>query len=206
MPKPIDHAAGRALLIPRDDVDTDAIYPSRFLNTIARQGLGPCLFADWRVAGLDEFDAFAGRHCIDATVLVAGRNFGCGSSREHAVWALADCGVQAVVALSFGDIFRSNCVCNGIITAVVGSLEYRAIVDSLTISESREVAIDLRQRLVKLPDGGRLPFSIDSGDAQRLLSGDDDISATLAQVQRLQDYEDTIASEMPWLAPWREAI
>lgn len=204
MPEPIFAAAGPVLLLARDDVDTDAIYPSRFLGTTKRTGLGPALFADWRTAHLEEFRRFEGTPCIHATVLVAGRNFGCGSSREHAVWALADCGVRAIVALSFGDIFYSNCLRNGIIPATVAPLEYRAIVDALAATETTDIGIDVRQRLVKLADGARLPFQLEAGDAERLLSGTDEIAATLALHQHLLAYEQRTATEMPWLAPWQE--
>ena len=204
MHKPINHISGRALLIPRDDVDTDAIYPARFLNTIKRYGLGGYLFADWRESGREELAEFAGQEKVQASVLVAGRNFGCGSSREHAVWALADCGIGAVVALSFGDIFRSNCTKNGIVTAVVSAADYRVITDAMSFPENREIAVDLTQRLVKLPDGARLPFAIDAGDAQQLLSGKDGIAATLEHVHLLEAYEKKIAKTMPWLGPWKE--
>lgn len=202
MPKPYSCVEGPVLLVVRDDVDTDAIYPSRFLNTIKRFGLGDTLFADWRTAGYEEFVRFRNEPKIQASVLIAGSNFGCGSSREHAVWALADCGIGAIIALSYGDIFQSNCIRNGILTAVVRPFEHALVVDTMKSSSDASLAVDLVQRRIKLNDGIRVPFQINEADARQLLSGKDTISSTLEHDRKLSEYEKKVALDMPWLSSW----
>lgn len=126
MRQPVAKITGRAALLARDDIDTDAIFPAQFLKKTGRSGMGVHLFADWVAAGHPEAAFVTAEHRVN--ILVAGRNFGCGSSREHAVWALADHGIQAIVALSFGDIFRNNCVKNGIVAATVTPQDHAALV------------------------------------------------------------------------------
>ncbi|WP_168787955.1 3-isopropylmalate dehydratase small subunit [Paraburkholderia aromaticivorans] len=195
--------SGRAVLLARDDIDTDAIYPARFLNTIERDGLGQYLFADWRDANAPELAPFQQQTKLCADVLVGGRNFGCGSSREHAVWALADCGIRAIVALSFGDIFRSNCTCNGIVTAQLTTGEHRTIVDALRHAADVELTIDLLKQRITLADRASVPFQIDADIIRQLCSREDDIEITLRHAAELLVYERRVASKMAWLCEWR---
>jgi 3-isopropylmalate/(R)-2-methylmalate dehydratase small subunit len=146
-----------------DDVDTDQIIPARFLKTIGRAGLGAQLFADWRGA---RFDA-AG----DGRILLAGNNFGCGSSREHAVWALADFGFEAVIARSFADIFRANALKNGVVPVAVDESVHRSLVDDPTA----QVTIDVARAVLLLPDGEQVAFPLDPFARQCLTHGIDEL-------------------------------
>jgi 3-isopropylmalate/(R)-2-methylmalate dehydratase small subunit len=146
-----------------DDVDTDQIIPARFLKTIGRAGLGAQLFADWRGA---RFDAANG-----ARVLVAGNNFGCGSSREHAVWALVDFGFEAIIARSFADIFRSNALKNGLVPVAVDADVHRFLVANPTV----EVTIDVGRATLVLPDGQEAQFPLDPFARQCLTQGIDEL-------------------------------
>jgi 3-isopropylmalate/(R)-2-methylmalate dehydratase small subunit len=170
---------GIAAPLPIDNIDTDQIIPSREMKRVSKLGLGEGLFAGWRYAAEDdgartEDPAFVlnqGRY-RNASILVAGRNFGCGSSREHAVWALADFGIRAVIAESFGRIFRSNCAKNGLL-AITQSADNIAEI----AGADGEVCIDLEAEVIEY-SGGRLSFSIAPGDREMLLLGLDYIDFT----------------------------
>jgi 3-isopropylmalate/(R)-2-methylmalate dehydratase small subunit len=146
-----------------DDVDTDQIIPARFLKTIGRAGLGANLFADWRAT---RFDA-AG----DGRILLAGSNFGCGSSREHAVWALTDFGFEAVIARSFADIFRANALKNGLVPVAVPSDVHRYLVEHAHV----EVQVDVARTALVMPDGEEVPFPLDPFARQCLTEGIDEL-------------------------------
>lgn len=146
-----------------DDVDTDQIIPARFLKTTGRAGLGAQLFADWRGA---RFDAAA-----EARVLLAGNNFGCGSSREHAVWALVDFGFEAVIARSFADIFRANALKNGLVPVAVQADVHRFLVEHPGV----EVTIDVARAALVLPDGEEVAFPLDPFARQCLTHGVDEL-------------------------------
>jgi len=146
-----------------DDVDTDQIIPARFLKTTGRAGLGAQLFADWRGG---RFDAAS-----DARILLAGHNFGCGSSREHAVWALADFGFEAVIARSFADIFRANALKNGVVPVAVAEDVHRFLVDHRDV----EVTVDVGRALLLLPDGESIVFPLDPFARQCLTQGIDEL-------------------------------
>ncbi len=164
--KAIETITGPVSVLNRDDVDTDQIIPKQFLKRIARAGFGEFLFFDW----VRE----PGWHLPPNPILVAGRNFGCGSSREHAAWALEDFGFEAIVAPSFADIFRSNCT-------KIGLLPVQLPADvCASIAEAGEAQIDLREQEVRWP-GGTARFEIDWEIKHRLLSGLDDIALTLAE-------------------------
>jgi len=150
-------------------VDTDQIIPARFLTTTSRDGLGDCLFADWRAHGLA-----LGR----GAVLVAGRNFGCGSSREHAVWALMGWGFRAVIAPSFADIFRQNALKNGLLPVAVDA----------SIADGAEVVVDLEEQVVTV-GGARLPFTVDPFARTCLLAGQDEMGYLLARLPLVEEYE-----------------
>jgi 3-isopropylmalate/(R)-2-methylmalate dehydratase small subunit len=172
--KAIETITGPVSVLNRDDVDTDQIIPKQFLKRVERTGFGEFLFYDW--AKEPDWDLPAN------PILVAGRNFGCGSSREHAPWALEDYGFQAVIASSFADIFRSNCTKIGLLPVQLTSDECAAI------AEAGQAQVDLAAQEVRWP-GGTARFEIDPEIKHRLLNGLDDIALTLAQDDAIAAYE-----------------
>jgi 3-isopropylmalate/(R)-2-methylmalate dehydratase small subunit len=194
----------KAVAIPLDrgNVDTDAIIPARFLKTIKRTGLGEGLFHAWR------FDE-SGKEVPDFTlnrlpyrggrILVAGENFGCGSSREHAVWALIDYGVRAVIAPSFGDIFYNNGLKNGLLPVRLAQGEVRELVTQLHGSPGSEISVDLPAQTVTGPDGATYPFDIGSFPKECLLKGLDEIALTLGHEGEIARYERAGKKKSPWL-------
>ena len=160
------------LPLDRADVDTDQIIPKQFLKRIERTGYGPFLFYDWRARGNFVLDRpeYAG-----ASVLVAGANFGCGSSREHAPWALRDFGFRAIIAPSFADIFRANCYKTGLLAVTLPDSQVRHLIDLVMEDPSAEVAVDLERQVVR-GDGFEYRFEIDPFAREMLLGGLDDIS------------------------------
>ena len=201
------------LVVPLDraNVDTDAIIPKQFLKSIKRAGFGPNLFDEWRYLDHGEpgMDAASRRPNPDfvlnfprfrgASVLLARENFGCGSSREHAPWALEDYGIRAIIAPSFADIFYNNCFKNGLLPIVLDA----AIVDKLfrecEANEGYRLTIDLAVQTVTTPHGDVLPFELDSGRKHRLLNGLDDIGLTLLLSDKIRAYEERRKVEAPWL-------
>ena len=172
--EPIGIIDGGVSVLWREDVDTDQIIPKQFLKRVERTGFGEFLFYDWA----KEPDWELPRN----EILVAGRNFGCGSSREHAPWALEDYGFRAIVAPSFADIFRSNCTKIGLLPVELGEDDVRAI------AEARECQVDLAAQEVRWP-GGTARFEIDQETKHRLLNGLDDIGLTLEQSDAIATYE-----------------
>ena len=189
---------GRAVAMERDDIDTDAIYPGRFLRLVNLDGLGAHLFADWRDEGRSEVDFM--KHSPPPALVVSLNNFGCGSSRENAVWALADYGVKAVVALSFGDIFRSNCVKNGVVAATVSADALAHVVRTLKAAPDAPLRLDVASRSLQLADGSTVPVMLADGHAEQLLSAEDEVDRTLRHDAALRAYEDRVARQQPWLA------
>ncbi|HET7366976.1 MAG TPA: 3-isopropylmalate dehydratase small subunit [Gaiella sp.] len=189
---PVRVAGGRVAILDRPDVDTDQIIPKQFLKRIERTGYGQFAFFDWRFdeEGRErpEFELnrpeFAG-----AKVLLAGRNFGCGSSREHAAWALADYGLEAVIASSFGDIFRTNAGNNGLLAIVLPADEVQRLMESVNLDTGSELTVDLERLVVIGPDGREVPFEFDEPTRQRLLHGLDDIALTLRHEDAIAAYE-----------------
>jgi 3-isopropylmalate/(R)-2-methylmalate dehydratase small subunit len=188
---PITRFEGPAVALPRDNVDTDQIIPARFLKTTTRTGLGANLFSDWR------FDASGAPRpefilnspaAVRAAVLVAGWNFGCGSSREHAPWALADFGFRAVIAASFADIFKQNALKNGLLPIVLPAEIHTPLLAAVTAAPGLVVGVDLVDQLVTLP-GGRAPFSIDPFARRCLLAGVDEIGYVLRQEDAIAAFE-----------------
>jgi 3-isopropylmalate/(R)-2-methylmalate dehydratase small subunit len=170
----IETITGRASVLARDDVDTDQIIPKQFLKRVERTGFGEFLFYDWaKQPGWD---------LPSNPILVTGRNFGCGSSREHAPWALEDYGFRAIIAPSFADIFRSNCTKIGLLPVELPEADCRAI------AEAGEAQVDLREQEVRWP-GGSARFEIDQEIKHRLLNGLDDIALTLEQEPAIAAYE-----------------
>jgi 3-isopropylmalate/(R)-2-methylmalate dehydratase small subunit len=172
--KAIETITGRVSVLKRDDIDTDQIIPKQFLKRVERTGFGEFLFYDWAKE--------PGWELPKNPILLAGRNFGCGSSREHAPWALEDYGFQAIIAPSFADIFRSNCTKIGVVPVQLdaGACE--------SIAEAGEAQVDLAGQEVRWP-GGTAKFEIDPEVKHRLLNGLDDIALTLEQGARIEAYE-----------------
>ena len=188
----ITRISARAALLLLDDVDTDQIIPARFLTTTARTGLGAHLFTDWRIdaAGKPRTEFVLNRpESSGARILVAGRNFGCGSSREHAPWALHDYGFRAVVATSFADIFRGNALKNGLLPVAIAEADHRALTFQLQRDPSRAVVIDLEHQTLKLPDGSSTTFPIDPFAKRCLLDGVDQLGFLLAAEAEIAAYE-----------------
>jgi 3-isopropylmalate/(R)-2-methylmalate dehydratase small subunit len=184
----------------RDDIDTDQIIPARFLTTTSRTGLGRHLFADWRddEHGVPRRDfPLNGAGAAGARVLVAGRNFGCGSSREHAPWALLDWGFRAVVATSFGDIFRSNAHKNGLLTVALDDAMHAALLRALDAVASPVVHVDLVAERISASPGFAAPFEIDAFSRRCLLDGTDELGYLLAESASIAAFE----RAMPFLVP-----
>jgi len=178
----------RTTVLPLDDIDTDQIIPARFLTTTSREGLGANLFADWRYdAHGDERPDFAlnTREARDAQILVAGRNFGCGSSREHAAWALLDYGIRAVISTEIADIFRNNALKNGLLPVIVEADIHQWLIEH----PGAELAVDLQDRVLILPDGRRARFPVDSFSRYCLLNGIDQLGFLLEQSKSITAYE-----------------
>lgn len=186
--EPFGLLTGRTVVLPLDDVDTDQIIPARFLKGTTRTGLGRGLFADRRYdadgALRPDFPLNRG-DAAGAPVLVVGRNFGCGSSREHAVWALLDQGFRAVIAPSFADIFRGNALKNGVLPVALAAEE----VARLSAAPGATVTIDLRAQRVALPDGTRAAFTVDPFARHCLLEGIDEMEFLLGQEPAIAAYE-----------------
>jgi 3-isopropylmalate/(R)-2-methylmalate dehydratase small subunit len=172
--EPVRRIQGKVQVLDRADVDTDQIVPKQFLKRIERSGFGEFLFYDWRREGLE---LEPGR-----PILVAGRNFGCGSSREHAVWALEDFGYEAVVAPSFADIFYANCTKIGVLPVALPEEDVRALM------EADEAVVDLERQVVSF-DGRDVRFEINPEIRDRLLAGLDDIALTLEHVDEIERFE-----------------
>ena len=184
------------------NVDTDQIIPARFLKTIKRTGLGKDLFAPhrYRDDGSENPDFVLNRPAYrQAKILVAEDNFGCGSSREHAPWALLDFGIRCVISTSFADIFFNNCFKNGILPIVVSKDDLDSLMDDAERGANATLTIDLDAQVIKGPDGGTLRFDVDPFRKHCLLNGLDDIGLTLQKSAGVLAFEQTIAADRPWL-------
>lgn len=192
--EPVSTVEGRAIPFGRKNVDTDVIIPAHWLKTITREGLGKGAFESVRAEPGNVFDdpAYAG-----APILVAGDNFGCGSSREHAAWALLDMGIRAVIAPSFSDIFSGNAFKNGILTVVLPQAEVDRL---LEVAQEHPLTIDLESQVVTTPFQDRFTFEIDPFRKQCLMEGLDEVGLTLARDAAIGAYEARQANEMPWFA------
>ena len=190
--EPFSRLSAKAALLLVDDVDTDQIIPARFLTTTARAGLGAHLFADWRFDGKGALRgdfALNQREAAGAQILVAGRNFGCGSSREHAPWALLDYGFRIVVAPSFGDIFRGNALKNGLLPIAISESDHRDLVAGLRRSPGALLRVDLESQTLESPGGLRCGFPIDPFAKRCLLDGVDQLGFLLAAQDEIEKYE-----------------
>ena len=202
---------GIVMPLDRPNVDTDAIIPKQFLKSIKRSGFGPNLFDAWRY--LDEGEPGkdnAGRplnpdfvlnqpRYQDAQVLLARENFGCGSSREHAPWALLDYGFRVIIAPSFADIFYNNCFKNGILPIILAADAVDELFKQVEADEGYAVTVDLAAQTISRPDGVLIEFEIDAFRKHRLLNGLDDIGLTLEHAADIRAYEKKRQQEAPWL-------
>ncbi|HEU5059493.1 MAG TPA: 3-isopropylmalate dehydratase small subunit [Kofleriaceae bacterium] len=182
----------RAVLLPHDDIDTDQIIPARFLKVTSREGLGKDLFHDWRydAGGAPRADfPLNAPGAAGAQVLIAGHNFGCGSSREHAPWALCDFGFRAVVAGSFADIFRSNALKNGLLPVALGREEHARLCAARQADPALEVTVDLERQVIEWPGQPPLAFPVDPFARRCLLEGVDELGYLLSLQREIEAHE-----------------
>jgi len=200
--EPFRHLAGVAAPLDMINVDTDMIIPKQFLKTTKRTGLGSALFHEMRTRtdGSPNPDFVLNRPVYkNAQILVTGANFGCGSSREHAPWALLDFGIRCVVSTSFADIFYNNCFKNGILPIVVPQDVIDKLMDDAGRGANAVISIDLEKQEIRGPDGGCVTFEIDPFRKQCLLNGWDDIGLTLRNEEKITDYESRRKLQAPWV-------
>ena len=203
---------GLVLPLDRENVDTDAIIPKQFLKSIARSGFGPNLFDEWRYLDKGEpgQDPASRRPNPDfvlnqpryagASVLLARRNFGCGSSREHAPWALEQYGFRALIAPSYADIFFNNCFKNGLLPIVLPEAVVARLFDAVHAFPGYRLTIDLPRQVVVQPDGVEIPFDVQPFRKYCLVNGFDDIGLTLRHADKIRAFEAERLARMPWLA------
>ena len=194
---------GVAAPLPLINVDTDMIIPKQFLKTIQRSGLGKNLFDEMRYdrEGNEIEDFVLNKPAYrKAEILVAGENFGCGSSREHAPWALLDFGIRCVIAPSFADIFYNNCFKNGILPIVLPQEQVDLLMDDAERGSNAVVTVDLENMTISGPDGGTISFTLDEFRRHCLLNGLDDIGLTMEKEEKIDGFEAGYASRAPWLA------
>jgi 3-isopropylmalate/(R)-2-methylmalate dehydratase small subunit len=193
--QPVRVVTGTAVPLDRSDVDTDQIIPSDWLKRVERTGFGAGLFSEWRD---DRSFVLNDARFAGATILVAGSNFGTGSSREHAVWALLDYGFRAVVSARFADIFRNNCTKAGLLPVEVDPAAARSLIDAITADPTLELTIDVERGTVSAPAAGiESTFSLDEFTRHRLLEGLDDIGLTLRNADAIAVYETQRPGWMP---------
>jgi len=203
--------SGLVAPLDRANIDTDAIIPKQFLKSIKRTGFGPYLFDEWRYLDHGE----PGMDCTDrplnkdfvlnqerylgAEILLTRDNFGCGSSREHAPWALLDFGFKVIIAPSYADIFFNNCFKNGILPIVLEAAQIEELFCSVADHSGYRLEVDLEKQMITLPDGRTVSFAVDPFRKHCLLYGLDDIGLTLEKIQQIKAYEARRRQEVPWL-------
>ncbi|MHA1567870.1 MAG: 3-isopropylmalate dehydratase small subunit [Alphaproteobacteria bacterium] len=202
---------GIVMPLDRPNVDTDAIIPKQFLKSIQRTGFGPNLFDEWRYLDQGEPGRDNSQRPINpdfvlnqpryqgAQILLARENFGCGSSREHAPWALLDYGFRVIIAPSYADIFYNNCFKNGILPIVLDADTVDALFREVEANEGYQLTVDLEAQTLTKPDGSVIHFDIDEYRKHRLLEGLDDIGLTLEHADEIRAYEERRKKEVPWL-------
>lgn len=195
----------------RNNVDTDAIIPKQFLKSIKRSGFGPNAFDEWRYLDVGQPGEDSSRRPKNpdfvlnqaryqgAEVLLTRQNFGCGSSREHAPWALLDFGFKAIIAESFADIFFNNCYKNGIVPIVLSAIEVETLFKQVEATPGYQLVVDLSAQVVVRPDGCRIPFQIDNFRKECLINGWDDIGLTLRYADKIREFEASRRISQPWL-------
>ena len=189
--KAVETITGRVSVLNRDDIDTDQIIPKQFLKRVERTGFGEYLFYDWAKE--------PGWELPRNPILVAGRNFGCGSSREHAPWALDQYGFRAVIAPSFADIFFTNCFKSGLLPIVLPEDAMSKLFDEVSAFVGYKLTIDLPRQVVVKPDGAEIPFDVQAFRKYCLVNGFDDIGLTLRHADRIREFEAERLARMPWL-------
>lgn len=199
---PFTTHTGRVATLDRVNVDTDQIIPKQYLKTIHRTGLKEGLFADWRRLpdGSPDPDFFMNQpRYADATILLTRENFGCGSSREHAPWALLDYGIRSILAPSFADIFYNNCLQNGLLPVVLPAQDVQALFDDVGANPQGHLTIDLPAQTVSTPQNWTFSFSIDAFRKNCLLQGLDSIGLTLQREKDIEHYVARRKQDVPWL-------
>jgi 3-isopropylmalate/(R)-2-methylmalate dehydratase small subunit len=203
---------GVVVPLDRSNVDTDAIIPKQYLKSIKRSGFGPNLFDEWRYLDKGEpGQDTAGRkpnpdfvlnqpRYAGASILLARQNFGCGSSREHAPWALEQYGFRVLIAPSFADIFFNNCFKNGVLPIVLPELQVAQLFDEVAVTPGYRLTVDLPRQVILKPDGTELPFDVQPFRKYCLVNGFDDIGLTLRHADRIRAFETERLSTQPWLA------
>jgi len=201
------------LVVPMDraNVDTDAIIPKQFLKSIKRTGYGPFLFDEWRYEDVGQPEMDCAHRPIrkdfvlnqvkfkGAQIMLARENFGCGSSREHAPWAILDYGISCVIAPSFADIFNNNCFKNGILPVILTDAEMDVLFAETAANEGYKITVDLELQTVTTPSGASFAFEVDDFRKHCLLNGLDDIGLTLQHAESIKSYEASRKSAAPWL-------
>ncbi len=209
--QPFTRIEGLVAPLDRPNVDTDAIIPKQFLKSIRRSGFGPNLFDEWRYLDVGQPDADQSARVLNpdfvlnlpryqgASVLLCRENFGCGSSREHAPWAIADFGIRALIAPSYADIFFSNCCKNGLLPVVLPADVVDELFRAVAATPGYRLTVDLTTSEVRTPEGQVHGFNFNPALRERLLQGLDDIGATLAYAADIRAYEERRRQEAPWL-------
>ena len=200
--QPFTTLTGVAAPLPMVNVDTDMIIPKQFLKTTKRTGLGSALFFEMRTRpdGSPNPDFVLNKPAYkNAKLLIAGANFGCGSSREHAPWALLDFGIRCIVAPSFADIFYNNCFKNGVLPIAVPQEQVDRLMEDASLGANAVISIDLERQEIVRPDGSRIHFDIDPFRKQCLLNGWDDIGLTMRHEKDISDFEARRRVSEPWV-------
>ena len=194
--------SGVAAPMPIINIDTDMIIPKQYLKTIKRTGLGKALFSEMRYNedGSENEDFVLNKLAYQkANIIIAGDNFGCGSSREHAPWAIKDFGIRCIISTSFADIFYNNCFKNSILPIVVSEDELNLLLDDANRGANAILDIDLEAQTISGPDGKSIKFNIEQGNKEKLLEGLDDIATTLKTEGNISSFEDKLAENQPWI-------
>jgi 3-isopropylmalate/(R)-2-methylmalate dehydratase small subunit len=188
--------------MPRVNIDTDAIIPKQYLKTIKRTGLGKGLFSEWRYHddGSENAEFVLNQPAYkNAKIIVAGHNFGCGSSREHAPWALKDFGIECVISTQFGDIFYNNCFQNGLLPIIVSEEDLEKLMDDAERGANATLTVDLEAQEIRGPDGGVVHFDIDPFKKHCMLHGLDHVGLTMEKAPAIDAYEKKSQAERPWV-------
>jgi len=194
--------SGVAAPFPFINIDTDMIIPKQYLKTIKRTGLGSALFSEMRYNedGSENEDFVLNKPAYrQASIIVGGDNFGCGSSREHAPWALKDFGIRCIISTSFADIFYNNCFKNSILPIVVTPEQLETLMDDAERGSNATLGVDLEEQTIKGPDGGTISFEIDPARKKALLEGLDDIGMTLKKAAQIDSFENKTGIARPWV-------
>ncbi len=209
--RPINIHSGIVALLDCNDVDTDAILPKQFMMSVSRSGYGLHVFDEWKYLDPGTFGMDCSRRTLNpafelnqpryqgASILLSRRNFGCGSSREHAVWGLAECGFRIIVAESFADIFRTNCINNGLLPIQLGPAEITHLVTAVKKKPGYRLETWLEEQTIRTEEGILFRFSIPMADKTRLLRGYDAIEGSLLQRERIENFEKQRRERFPWL-------